>query len=154
LTDTNVRVRPAELDELNTAADLRAMMAREMDSDWDTEHPGWRAGFVQFFRAKQSRGDAQLFYADRAGEVVGMAAFSVLDEYRAAAFGKPRGWVNSVYVLPSLRRQGIARELMRAGIDWFRRRGCVMARLRTSDEGRALYETLGFVEGREMELEL
>ena len=149
-----VVVRPAGLAEIGVAAELRAVMAREMDGDWDAEHPGWREGFVQFFRDKQARGDAQLFYAERDGEVVGMAAFSVLDEYRAAAFGKPRGWVNSVYVLPALRRRGIAKELMLAGLDWLRRRGCVMARLRTSDEGQPLYETLGFVAGSEMELDL
>jgi len=149
-----VVVRAAELDELEKAAELRAQMAREMGNEWDVEHPGWRDGFVQFFREKQKRGDAQLFYAERDGEIVGLAAFSVLDEYRAAAFGRPRGWVNSVYVVPELRRCGIARTLMRAGLQWFRARGCVMARLRTSEEGRPLYEALGFVEGTEMELEL
>lgn len=147
-------IRPAALDEIGLAAELRAVMAREMNGDWDLEHPGWRKGFAQFFRDKQARGDAQLYYADRNGEIVGMAAFSVLDEYRAAAFGKPRGWVNSVYVIPPLRRRGIAKELMLAGLDWMRRRGCVMARLRTSDEGRPLYEMLGFVPGTELELQL
>jgi GNAT superfamily N-acetyltransferase len=152
--DEATEIRPARLDEIGVAAALRALMAREMDGDWDAEHPGWRDGFVRFFRDKQARGDAQLFYAEREGEIVGMAAFSVLDEYRAAAFGQPRGWVNSVFVVPDVRRRGIARRLMLAGLEWFRQRGCVMARLRTSDEGRPLYETLGFVEGREMELEL
>ena len=149
-----VVVRPAGLAEIGIAAELRAGMAREMDNDWDAQHPGWRNGFTQFFHNKQACGDAQVFYADRNGEIVGMAAFSVLDEYRATAFGKPRGWVNSVYVVPSLRRRGIAKELMLAGLDWLRRRGCVMARLRTSDEGRPLYEMLGFVTGTEMELDL
>lgn len=149
-----VVVRPAGLDEIGVAAEMRAIMAREMDKDWDAEHPGWRDGFVRFFRERQVRGDAQLFYAQRGDEVVGMAAFSVLDEYRAAAFGTPRGWVNSVYVLPALRRRGIAKELMLAGLDWLRGRGCVVARLRTSDEGQPLYEMLGFVAGREMELDL
>lgn len=149
-----VVIRPAGLGEIAAAAELRAVMAREMDGDWDAVHPGWRDGFVQFFHDKQARGDAQLFYAECAGKIVGMAAFSVLDEYRAAAFGTPRGWVNSVYVIPPMRRRGIAKELMLAGLDWLRRRGCVMARLRTSDEGQPLYETLGFVAGREMELDL
>lgn len=153
MTD-GVVVRPARLAEIGVAAELRADMAREMQHDWDAEYPGWRDGFVQFFRDKQARGDAQLFYAESGGEIVGMAAFSVLDEYRAAAFGKPRGWVNSVYVTPRLRRQGIAKAMMLEGLDWFRRRGCVMARLRTSDEGRPLYERLGFSPGTEMELDL
>lgn len=149
-----VVVRPAELAEIEAAAELRATMAREMNHDWDAEHPGWRDGFIRFFHDKQARGDAQMFYADRGGEIVGMAAFSVLDEYRVAAFGKPRGWVNSVYVVPSLRRRGIARAMMSAGIEWLRGRGCVMVRLRSSEEGRALYQLLGFVSGSEMELDL
>jgi GNAT superfamily N-acetyltransferase len=149
-----VVVRSARLSEIGAAAELRAGMAREMGHDWDAEHRGWRDGFVQFFHDKQARGDAQLFYAERGDEIVGMAAFSVLDEYRAAAFGQPRGWVNSVYVIPSLRRRGIAKKLMEAGLDWMRKRGCVTARLRTSDEGRPLYELLGFTPGTEMELDL
>jgi len=152
--DDRTTIAPATLEELGVAADLRADMAREMGHDWDREHPGWRARFAEFFADKQRHGDAQVFYARRDGNVVGMAAFSVLDEYRAKAFGKPRGFVNSVYVLTPLRRRGIARALMLAGLTWLRQRGCVMVRLRTSDEGRALYEELGFVAGREMELDL
>jgi len=149
-----VTIRPAALDELGVAGDLRAAMALESGHSWDEESPGWRARFAEFFHEKQSRGDAQVFFAERRGAAIGMAAFSVLDEYRARAFGKPRGWVNSVYVVPDWRRHGIARALMLKGIEWLRRRGCVMARLRTSDDGVALYESLGFKPGREMELDL
>jgi GNAT superfamily N-acetyltransferase len=152
--ETDVTIRPARLEELDVAGDLRARMATEEGLRWDEESPGWRGRYVEFFRRKQRVGDAQLFFAQRADRIVGMAAFSVLDEYRAAAFGQPRGWVNSVFVVSELRRRGIARELMRAGIEWLRRRGCVMARLRTSDDGVRLYEELGFVPGREMELRL
>ena len=154
MTLDGVTVRPARLEELAVAGDLRARMALEDGHTWDDEAPGWRTRFAEFFREKQSRGDAQVFFAERDGTPIGMAAFSVLDEYRAHAFGQPRGWVNSVYVVPDLRRRGIARELMLAGIEWLRRRGCVMARLRTSDAGESLYESLGFKRGREMELEL
>jgi GNAT superfamily N-acetyltransferase len=152
--DSAVTIRPARLEELDVAGNLRASMAEEEGLRWDHDSPGWRARYVEFFRRKQRLGDAQLFYAQHEERIVGMAAFSVLDEYRAAAFGQPRGWVNSVFVIAEFRRRGIARELMRAGIEWMRRRGCIMARLRTSDEGERLYETLGFVRGREMELRL
>ncbi len=152
--DPGIVVRPAALEELDIAGDLRASMATEDGLRWDDESPGWRARYVRFFRQKQASGDAQLFYAEHDGEIVGMAAFSVLDEYRAATFGQPRGWVNSLFVVPKWRRHGIARELMQAGLAWLRRRGCVIARLRTSDEGERLYEQLGFTYGREMELPL
>lgn len=152
--DEPIRIRSALLSELDVAGHLRAVMAREEGLTWDYDYPGWDRRFAEFFREKQRRGDAQLFYADRNGEIVGMAAFSVLDEYRAAALGQPRGWVNSVYVVPELRRRGIARRLMDAGITWLRERGCVKVRLRTSDDGEALYQSLGFRYGREMELTL
>jgi GNAT superfamily N-acetyltransferase len=152
--DPSVTIRRALPEEFGIAAGLRARMAEEDGRDWDEESPGWRERYAEFFARKQRSGDAQIFFAQRDGQVVGMAAFSVLDEYRAAAFGKPRGWINSVFVVREQRRRGIARELMLAGLDWMRRRGCVMARLRTSDDGELLYEQLGFVRGREMEREL
>jgi GNAT superfamily N-acetyltransferase len=153
----DVAIRPARLDELEVIGPLRATMARAEGHDWDREYPGWQARFCRFFRAKQAAGDAQIYLAETAvtkGEIVGMAAFSVLDEYRAIAHGRPRGWVNSLYVVPEFRRRGIARRLMESGLDWLRKRGCVMARLRTSDDGEALYASMGFVPGREMELHL
>lgn len=147
-------VRPARPDEMEHAASLRAAMAHEMGRTWDTDHPGWRQRYARYFRGKQERGGSQMFYAQRSGEIVGMAAFSLLDEYRVAVFGRPRGFVNSVYVVPALRKRGIATALMRAGIGWLRQRGCEIVRLHTSDEARTLYASLGFVPGREMELNL
>ncbi|HVA34092.1 MAG TPA: GNAT family N-acetyltransferase [Candidatus Baltobacteraceae bacterium] len=150
----DVTIRPAALDELNRAGELRALMAREEGVNWDAEHPRWHERFAEFFAEKQRCGRAQVYYAQRGDEIVGMAAFSLVDEYRVAALGQPRGWVNSVFVLPHLRRRGIARALMQIGMKWLHERGCVMVRLRTSEEGRALYRSLGFVAGKEMELKL
>ncbi|HTU81788.1 MAG TPA: GNAT family N-acetyltransferase [Candidatus Acidoferrales bacterium] len=149
-----VTIRPARVDELGRFARMRALMAEEARSAWDREYPGWRERYAAYFADKQSAGDGQVFFAVRGDDVVGVAAFSVTDEYRAQALGTPRGWVNSVFVLPELRRQGVARRLMEAGIAWLRARGCVKVRLRTSDEGEPLYRSLGFVAGREMEMDL
>ncbi len=66
----------------------------------------------------------------------------------------PRGYINGVYVQPDRRRRGIARRLMLAAIGWLREKGCVAVRLRASEDGRALYTTLGFKPGVEMELPL
>jgi GNAT superfamily N-acetyltransferase len=154
LTIGDIIVRPARPDEMEHAARLRAAMAHEMDRTWDSDHPGWRRRYAEYFRAKQERGGCQMFYAQRSGEIVGMAAFSLLDEYRVAVFGRPRGFVNSVYVVPALRKRGIATALMGAGIGWLRKRGCEIVRLHASEEARTLYASLGFVPGREMELSL
>lgn len=151
---TGAIVRPAAPDELAIAAAMRARMAQEMDREWDERYPGWQARFAEYWRVKHVAGAAQFFYAQRDGEIVGTAVVSISDEYRNTTLGQPRGYVNSVYVVPEERRSGVGRALMEAGIAWLRERGCVMVRLRTSAEGRNLYESLGFVTGSEMELEL
>jgi GNAT superfamily N-acetyltransferase len=152
---STVRIYPASDDELEYAATMRAAMAREMGHDWDGAHPGWRVRFAGFWRDKQAFGASQVFFAESGGgALVGMVIASVSDEYRAVAFGQPRGYINGVYVQPDRRREGIGRELMHAALGWLREKGCVAARLRASEDGRALYTTLGFKPGVEMELSL
>jgi GNAT superfamily N-acetyltransferase len=150
----DVTIYPATAEDLEHAPTLRGAMAREMGHDWDQHHPGWRVRFAGYWRDKQAFGAAQVFFAESDGVLVGMAIASVSDEYRAVAFGQPRGYINGVYVQPDRRRQGIAHELMLAAIGWLREKGCVAARLRASEDGRALYTTLGFKAGVEMELPL
>lgn len=147
-------IRRASLAEFECAAELRHRMAREMGRDWDRDHPGWRERYAEFFRDRQRRGDAQLVLAECEGAIVGMAIFSVTDEYRRHTFGQLRGYVNGVFVDPAVRRRGIGRALLLDGLAWLRERGCTGVRLRASEEGRSLYETLGFVSGTEMELSL
>jgi hypothetical protein len=49
---------------------------------------------------------------------------------------------------------GVVRALMLAGIDWIRSKDCVVVRLNSSEDGVALYESLGFKPRREMEFSL
>jgi ribosomal protein S18 acetylase RimI-like enzyme len=150
----DVTICPATDEDLDDASTLRAAMAREMGHDWDERHPGWRVRFAGFWRDKQAFGAAQVFFAKCDGALVGMVIASVSDEYRGVALGQPRGYINGVFVQPDRRRRGIARELMLAAIGWLREKGCVAVRLRASEDGRALYTTLGFKPGVEMELPL
>jgi GNAT superfamily N-acetyltransferase len=69
-------------------------------------------------------------------------------------FGTESAWVNAVYVRPAYRRRGVGRRLMELIVAWARERDCVNVRLRASEDGKLLYETLGFHQGREMELPL
>jgi GNAT superfamily N-acetyltransferase len=149
-----LEVREARDGELSIAAGLRQEMSLETGGNFDGLRPGWRAGFCEFFSAKQRAGEGQLFLAFDGEAAVGMTIVTILDDYRRYAFGTPSAFVNAVFVQPPYRRRGIARSLMRAAIAWARGRGCTRVRLRSSDEGRALYESLGFRAGREMEIDL
>lgn len=129
-------------------------MALELGSDFDAIAADWRAKFCAYFGGKQAGGTAQLFLAYDGDEVVGCALVSILEHYRRYVFGTENAYVNAVYVRPEYRRRGIASALMQLIVEWSRERGCSSVRLRASDDGRFLYEALGFREGREMELPL
>jgi GNAT superfamily N-acetyltransferase len=65
-----------------------------------------------------------------------------------------RATILNVYVYPQFRRQGIARRLMQTMIDWCRHENFTAVYLHASDDGRHLYETLGFQVANEMKLTL
>jgi GNAT superfamily N-acetyltransferase len=69
----------------------------------------------------------------------------------------PRGtipYLVSVFVEPTARRQGVARAITQAAIDAARAAGHPRMALHASDEGRPLYESLGFAPSKEFWLEL
>ena len=58
--------------------------------------------------------------------------------------------VQNVYTEPDWRRRGLAGLLIERIIDWTREQGIDSLVLHASDEGRALYERLGFIATTEM----
>ena len=63
-----------------------------------------------------------------------------------------RALILNVYTEPDFRRQGLARQLMLQMIEWLKREGFRSVALHVSDEGRRLYEELGFAPTNEMRL--
>jgi len=70
------------------------------------------------------------------------------------AVGSPRGNILNVYTGPPHRHRGLARHLMGVILDWCRANRVEIVILHSSDEGRPLYESLGFERTREMRIEL
>jgi GNAT superfamily N-acetyltransferase len=60
--------------------------------------------------------------------------------------------IQNVYTEPDWRRRGLAALLIKRIIDWSREQGIDSLVLHASDEGRALYERLGFIATTEMRL--
>lgn len=65
-----------------------------------------------------------------------------------------RATILNVYTYRQYRRRGVARRLMQTMIDSCRSEGLARVTLHASDDGRALYESLGFGPSNEMRLEL
>ena len=65
-----------------------------------------------------------------------------------------RSWIVNMYTEPDYRRQGLARRLMEAMVAWCRGQRMANVYLHASEEGRPLYESLGFRSSNEMRLAL
>ena len=65
-----------------------------------------------------------------------------------------RATILNVYTEPEYRLRGIARKIMQTMIDWCKREGLARVTLHASDDGRHLYESLGFESSNEMRLKL
>jgi GNAT superfamily N-acetyltransferase len=63
-----------------------------------------------------------------------------------------RAVILNVYTEPEFRKQGIARQIMQAILGWIQERGFGAVNLHASQEGRPLYEKLGFEATNEMRL--
>ena len=65
-----------------------------------------------------------------------------------------RATIMNVYTQRDYRRRGIARRLLGVMIAWCKQEGFARVTLHASDDGRPLYESLGFKASNEMSLDL
>jgi GNAT superfamily N-acetyltransferase len=79
---------------------------------------------------------AKVFVAEDRAALVGTAS--------VASFGTT-GWIGALGVEPAARRRGIGGALTEQCIEWLRREGASTVLLYATDQGRPVYERLGFV---------
>lgn len=94
---------------------------------------------------------AQHFIAEKDNQPIACAGAFIKDDapYRYLKL-RSYGFIADVYVDPQFRRQGIARTLTNATLDWFLEKNIRLFRLVASDEARPLYESIGFTATKEM----
>jgi len=63
-------------------------------------------------------------------------------------------YLMSMYTEPEFRRKGVAKLIAETAIEWCRSHGYERISLDASEEGKSLYEKLGFVPGFSMRLQL
>jgi GNAT superfamily N-acetyltransferase len=64
------------------------------------------------------------------------------------------GYIWGVYVEPAYRKQGIAKQLTSATVNYLKAVGCTRAVLNASPLGKPVYESLGFSNSNAMQLDL
>jgi GNAT superfamily N-acetyltransferase len=141
-----VRVRRAVRDDLPVIVELRLAFDRELGGDLPPDRVGPHRSQVSDYLAAHVESDVyRLWVAEDDGRVVGMGGLVVVDRPphpRSRRSGE--GFIVNVYTLPRWRGRGVGRAIMDALVAEGRQLRLRRVYLRTSDEGRRLYESMGF----------
>ena len=154
MTDEDLRLRKA------TAADLEVVLhhRREMFSEMKSTGDFAQAELLSrdFFERALAEGNYHgWFYEDASGNVAAGGGIILVEYHPTPRDAQPRRpFVVNVYTEHAWRRRGLARRLMDAMVEWSRAEGYSNLFLHASEEGRPLYESLGFAPTNEMRLKL
>jgi len=151
-------VRFATTHDAAILAEHRVAMFREMGAIEASYEAALRDASEAYFAAAIASGEyvGWLACLDDASQPIaggGAQLRSLLPRPSASGDGLLLGreaLVLNVYTAPSWRRKGVARRLMDAIIAWAADAGVVRLVLSASEDGRPLYERMGFVATREM----
>ena len=155
----DVRVRRAVREDAPTMARQRVSMFRDMGETTKPREGPLADASLAFFRGALESGEyvAWLIVTADAKEDVVAGAGVLLGPMlpRPTQAGVVQGreaLIVNVYTEPAWRRRGLAALLMRHILEFTRANGIHRVLLHASDDGRPLYESLGFVPTTEMRL--
>ena len=121
--------------------DMRVALWPDATAD---EHRGYMA-----ISLAQPERFLQLMMYDEKRQPIGFIEGSIRSDYVNGTETSPVGFVEGVYVVPALRRQGVARRLFEAIGDWAKARGCrelASDALLENEASQRAHRALGFKE--------
>jgi GNAT superfamily N-acetyltransferase len=147
----DVTIRPATLADLPLLLQYRRAMAEETDAADPAAVERMIAALEPYLRVAIPEGRWNAWLAEPGG----CGAVEIVQWVPGRLDPTPRrAWMHSVYVEPAMRRRGIGRKLTETIVDWCREQGFEWVYLHASEQGRPLYESLGFKPSTEMRLRL
>jgi GNAT superfamily N-acetyltransferase len=150
-----IRIRRAAVEDLKHLVHHRLAMFEEMGYRDALVLRGVEKAAMGYFREALRVGTYVGWLAEGHGRVVAGGGV-VLAEWPGfpGENHAERAWILNMYTEPEARRQGIAKRILEATIEWCRERGLSTVSLHASDAGRPLYASMGFRPTNEMRLEL
>ena len=146
------RIRPATVEDAAVIAVHRIAMFRDMGILDEAGAPVLEAESRACVRDLLASGEYAGWLAEKEGAVV--AGAGVLLRRLLPRAESPRGgreaYILNVYTDPAHRRSGLARRLTELIVAWCRVQEIRRIVLHASDQGRPLYESMGFVANNEM----
>jgi FolB domain-containing protein len=150
------KIRLAEVADIPALVELRLGMFESMGHRDPADLDRLRKQSIEYMSQKIPSGEYMSWVADVNGQAV--ASGGLVLRSAPPTIGNPRGlegYIISVFTAPEWRKQGMARAIMNAIIDYLREKGIVKVTLRATDQGRPLYLSLGFTpDEREMALDI
>ena len=141
------RASTRDLDQLTAL--WRAINAHHSHLDpLFTERSEAGAEARELLRAQLADADMAFFVSERTGELVGFCAVRI-DRAPPILVEVERAQITDLFVVESLRRQGLARALVAAALDWVRARRVERVEVRVAsgnDEGQAFWRSLDFAD--------
>lgn len=151
-----VEIRPAKLSEIAILVRHRRLMWQELGRRDEADLELMAAAAKEYFAVAVADGSYRGFLAEhRSGAVLGGGGIVVSAWPGVLGQRRPqRAMILNMYVEREHRRKGVARALMETMIAWCRQNEFAYVGLHASEQGRELYEKLGFKPTDEMRLEL
>jgi GNAT superfamily N-acetyltransferase len=147
-------IRPATHDDIETLVTHRRAMFFEMGHRDETVLDTMTAAFRPWLLARMATREYLAWVAtgSDASIVAGLGLWLMDWPPHMIGPGARRGNIVNVYTESAHRRRGFAQRLMEVALDWCRSNGIRAVILHASNDGRALYEKLGFKPTNEMRL--
>jgi ribosomal protein S18 acetylase RimI-like enzyme len=151
-----IRLRPATTADAAAIVAHRRAMFRDMGYSNTETLDSMAARFLPWLEAKMRAGEYLAWLAGADANLIVAGAGLWLMDWPPHLLGSSgrRGNILNVYTEPEFRRMGLARRLTQAAIDWCKANGIDYVILHASDQGRRLYESLGFEPTNEMRMKL
>lgn len=151
----DITIRCAALDDVETLCAFRTRMFVEMG--WaDRESMARLAAlYAEYLRDTMVSGEAAGWIAETNADGAPVGTVALVWKRVPPSLRNPDGreaYLLGVYVDATWRRRGIARALVDAAVAQASEQGASVVTLHASDEGRRLYEQMGFVDSHEMRL--
>ena len=149
-----IEIRQAALEDAPTLVAHRRAMFRDMGYHDEAALDAMSIRFLPWVERMMRASEylAWLAVADD-GRIAAGAGLWLMDwPSHMVGSSDRRGNILNVYTEPDFRRRGLARIVTVAAMDWCRDNGVDCVILHASEEGRPLYESLGFERTNEMRI--
>ena len=136
-------IRKAAMEDVDRLVEVRQDFQQMMKGT--RGGPEFARAVRNYLKAGMADGSVVVWLAQEEGRIVSCAVLCCVEEMPVLANLSGRiGYIHNVFTLPEYRRQGLAEQLVRNCLQSAKEWGAGRVRLGATEQGRRLYEKLGF----------